>query len=487
MNDQPLIMSLEKKAYKRAKKKKKLVWVLSDAEVSQTLTADSSVCIVKENGKGKLNRKVTEVLSYEDMMSFPEKEKKYIYPKETSIAEGAVGVRIRHRAAAARIGLLFLKCVIFILIFLAIIFSALSLWLGEGPFGYLRFLSDTGSRIVTASRQKEQTQQIVDKVNAINESSLSEEEKVQELLKVYQQDPDYGVSYICSVENGIFSCYITDSLIDDLIDDFNSEYSNWMETVAVDSEYDETAAMNAFVSLMMSMSEIHGRIINVFEKFGVQYEAEVLPGMDYVTILDGVYLDSEREDYYSLDIYNRGSEDDPQYSYDLDFGFDQGDGDWYSVGLPLTKLNLVDMSYDRADVYDYMTGSVYEDTDEHIGTYNGVPDDSEEEILRVNFFYVRPDGNYDGWNLWTWEWTVGDGGTATGFEENEEGNMCASLSIPAGTQIGYVIRKGDWEERDIDMDQFVDLSSYKSGTVDVWIDSGIEGCEVIPWDDVVMK
>ncbi len=106
--------------------------------------------------------------------------------------------------------------------------------------------------------------------------------------------------------------------------------------------------------------------------------------------------------------------------------------------------------------------------------------------ITVKFYYNRPDGNYENWSLWIWD---PDGTseipTPTALVE-ENGKMVGTVQVKTGTtRLGYIVRLGNWEQKDIDEDQFVEIAGVLSGTIHVYIESGVKGCTVEFGDDVV--
>ena len=102
--------------------------------------------------------------------------------------------------------------------------------------------------------------------------------------------------------------------------------------------------------------------------------------------------------------------------------------------------------------------------------------------LVIKLHYNRPDGDYDNWSVWFWAPT----GVAVQFAE-ENGEMVATYEVEAGaTEVGYIVRLGEWEKKDIDKDQFIDVAAYTSGTLHVYVESGVEGHKVVEGDDVAM-
>lgn len=92
--------------------------------------------------------------------------------------------------------------------------------------------------------------------------------------------------------------------------------------------------------------------------------------------------------------------------------------------------------------------------------------------LTLKLHYHREDGVYDGWDVWMWP--EGGEGAAYAFAD-ENGEMVASMDvIPGTTSVGFIVRTEDWT-KDIDADQFIDISEMVSGTVDIYVESGVEG------------
>ncbi len=105
-----------------------------------------------------------------------------------------------------------------------------------------------------------------------------------------------------------------------------------------------------------------------------------------------------------------------------------------------------------------------------------------DEGVTLKLHYHREDGDYAPWDVWMWP----EGGEGAGYPlEEEDGDMVATMSVPAGkTKVGFIVRTQDWT-KDIDMDQFIDLSEVVSGTVHAYVESGVEGAVKEYGDDVV--
>jgi pullulanase len=85
--------------------------------------------------------------------------------------------------------------------------------------------------------------------------------------------------------------------------------------------------------------------------------------------------------------------------------------------------------------------------------------------------YHRPDGQYDGWNAWVWP--EGREGKVYPFDGADGFGVYARVLLdePAD-RVGFIIRKGDWQERDVEVDRFVSLNP--SGVGEVWLSAGEE-------------
>ncbi len=92
--------------------------------------------------------------------------------------------------------------------------------------------------------------------------------------------------------------------------------------------------------------------------------------------------------------------------------------------------------------------------------------------VTVKLHYHRPDGAYDGWYVWFW--AEGKDGAGYPFAE-EDGDMVATfVAEPGVTSIGYIVRTASWD-KDIAEDQFIDISDVVSGTIHVYVESGVAG------------
>jgi pullulanase len=83
--------------------------------------------------------------------------------------------------------------------------------------------------------------------------------------------------------------------------------------------------------------------------------------------------------------------------------------------------------------------------------------------------YHRPDGDYRGWNIWTW---IPDGdGRADDLTGRTAFGRYATIRVPRNAnRRGVIVRKNEWEAKDIDHDRFIDLDD--DHITEVWLVSG---------------
>ncbi|MDE6312332.1 MAG: type I pullulanase [Lachnospiraceae bacterium] len=82
----------------------------------------------------------------------------------------------------------------------------------------------------------------------------------------------------------------------------------------------------------------------------------------------------------------------------------------------------------------------------------------------------REDSNYENWNLWIWE-EGADGQTVEFRSEDDYGKIAVYQTANTPEKIGFIVRKGDWEAKDVESDRFVEM---KDETTEIWITSGVE-------------
>ncbi|WP_246944862.1 pullulanase [Bacillus pinisoli] len=78
----------------------------------------------------------------------------------------------------------------------------------------------------------------------------------------------------------------------------------------------------------------------------------------------------------------------------------------------------------------------------------------------VSFSYERPDQNYEGWNLWVWGTGLQDGQVQ--FTEVKDGKAMFKIPVaPEATEIGFIVRLGDWQAKDYEQDRYIQLHQHE--------------------------
>lgn len=90
--------------------------------------------------------------------------------------------------------------------------------------------------------------------------------------------------------------------------------------------------------------------------------------------------------------------------------------------------------------------------------------------------YHRFDGNYEGWNLWIW--AKGKDGKAYEFQAEDAYGKTAEIlieDVSGADEVGFIVRKGEWEAKDVDVDRFVSLSKVNAdGVLEIYLVQGAE-------------
>ena len=109
----------------------------------------------------------------------------------------------------------------------------------------------------------------------------------------------------------------------------------------------------------------------------------------------------------------------------------------------------------------------------------------EDGSVVIKLHYHRPDGSYDGWDVWFW--AEGKDGSGYPFAE-EDGEIVATYEVESGvTRVGFIVRTADWQ-KDVNADQFIDVPDNFSGTLHVYVESTVPGfAQELAEDGVVIK
>ncbi|ERJ13072.1 type I pullulanase [Haloplasma contractile] len=127
------------------------------------------------------------------------------------------------------------------------------------------------------------------------------------------------------------------------------------------------------------------------------------------------------------------------------------------------------------------TTSTTELTDVSVETNHTQQNDDEklgDKTLVIH--YKRTNGDYDDWNLWLWQSRpIDKDGKEYSFTRSDDFGKVARIPLKAelndSTKIGIIVKKGDWEEKDIDQNRFINTyETDENNEVHVWLLQGEE-------------
>lgn len=93
--------------------------------------------------------------------------------------------------------------------------------------------------------------------------------------------------------------------------------------------------------------------------------------------------------------------------------------------------------------------------------------------VTLNLHYYRFDEDYTNWDLWAWA----NEGNSYEFTDDNFGKVTTAefSNVDEETNIGFIVRKNDWSQKDWDGDRFVNKAYMNAdGVVDVYVVSGQE-------------
>ena len=104
--------------------------------------------------------------------------------------------------------------------------------------------------------------------------------------------------------------------------------------------------------------------------------------------------------------------------------------------------------------------------------------------ITVKLHYLRPDGNYAGWNAWMW--TLKQGGKQCELVK-EGSELVATVQVDGYTtgSVSFILRKGNWEEQEFS-ERRIDVSTVAEGTVHYYVKSGEYEGKLALDDDAVL-
>jgi pullulanase len=101
---------------------------------------------------------------------------------------------------------------------------------------------------------------------------------------------------------------------------------------------------------------------------------------------------------------------------------------------------------------------------------------ASEPVTEVYIHYYRYQGDYSPWDIWIWRnQPTSEAGSAYSFSEDDTasifnyGGVLAKVQLTGAlagtTRLGFIVRKPDWSEKDVDIDRFIDIPETVSGGI----------------------
>lgn len=80
--------------------------------------------------------------------------------------------------------------------------------------------------------------------------------------------------------------------------------------------------------------------------------------------------------------------------------------------------------------------------------------------------YHRPDGDYEGWNVWAWE--DDRDGSSHALTGRDAFGAYARINFPSHIdKVNFIVRLNEWEKKDVDRDRSATVG--KNGVVEIWL------------------
>ena len=102
------------------------------------------------------------------------------------------------------------------------------------------------------------------------------------------------------------------------------------------------------------------------------------------------------------------------------------------------------------------------------------PDESSEienieQTYTLTIHYNRNNQDYEGWSIHTWSTGVNDGDYE--FTSEDDFGKIATIEVKEGSTVGYIIKKGDWEDKNHSADQMIQVNE----DMEIWVTEGQNG------------
>ena len=90
--------------------------------------------------------------------------------------------------------------------------------------------------------------------------------------------------------------------------------------------------------------------------------------------------------------------------------------------------------------------------------------------IQLSIHYQRYDEDYAQWNLWMWPKDMDGAAYKLDGEDAYGKTAVVKMTIPANIdKVGIIVRKGEWEAKDIEADRYIDLTRMVNYELDVYL------------------
>lgn len=164
-----------------------------------------------------------------------------------------------------------------------------------------------------------------------NSTNNTQENFNNKLFELYKKDPDYNKVYNCSMKENNLQCYITE-------------------------EFERNLPTQISITNMFYYNEVHQKLMNVLDKFNIEYEnwLDEVEGDSTIKTneVKAIKLPDAMHQvgvsYYKGD--NFESNFDFSFNIVIDSTLESGDYGWSYKTLPLSKLELTSLTYSESDI-----------------------------------------------------------------------------------------------------------------------------------------
>lgn len=164
-----------------------------------------------------------------------------------------------------------------------------------------------------------------------NSTNNTQENFNNKLFELYKKDPDYNKVYTCGMKENNLQCYITE-------------------------EFERNLPTQISITNMFYYNEVHQKLMNVLDKFNIEYEnwLDEVEGDSTIKTneVKAIKLPDAMHQvgvsYYKGD--NFESNFDFSFNIVIDSTLESGDYGWSYKTLPLSKLELTSLTYSESDI-----------------------------------------------------------------------------------------------------------------------------------------